>query len=128
MAEYTYTFDLPDGWVVNVEKTDIQPTHVSITLDCPISDCQTTIVFERDFSATATGLAGVGSGWPLVSDAMKVHPLDVKAHAEQCQKAGIPTDFTEHGQPILRDRGHRRDYMKAFGLYDFQGGYGDSTP
>ena len=128
MPEYSYTYDVPDGWLVIPEKTVVTPTSVSFTVECSISDCQTTITFDRDFSATGAGPVGVGSHWPLVSDAMKIHPQDVEAHMEHCKKAGIPTDFTAKGQPILRDRAHRKEYMQSFGLYDYQGGYGDSTP
>lgn len=52
------------------------------------------------------------TGWPIVSDALAVHPLDVAKAAESARRHGVPTDFTPQGQPILRDRQHRKAYLQ----------------
>lgn len=127
-GQYTYTFEIPGGWTVVKEQTVITDKQISFTVEAPIGDVQTTITFDRDFSANNSGLVGIGKGWPIVSQAMAVHPQDVDKVRAECDKAGVPTDFDPSGAPIMRDRGHRRAYMQAFGLYDYSGGYGDNTP
>ena len=64
-------------------------------------------------------------GWPIVSDAMKVHPKQIAEHAALCKAKGVPTETTEIGQPVFRDRSHRKKYLRAFGYHDRNGGYGD---
>ena len=56
---------------------------------------------------------------------MAVHPSQV-AEAEADAKAkGVPTSFLGDGRPVFTSRGHRREYLKAYGVHDNQGGYGD---
>ena len=65
------------------------------------------------------------SGWPILSDALGVHPLDV-AQAEADAKAkGVQTEFLADGRAVLTDRAHRKKYLKAYGFHDRKGGYGD---
>lgn len=66
-------------------------------------------------------------GWkPLLSDALAVHPEQI-AEAEASAKAkGVPTEFEpEYGRPVFTSRSHRRAYLRAYGMHDNQGGYGD---
>lgn len=63
--------------------------------------------------------------WPMVSEAVAVHPNQrAEAHADAIKK-GVPTDFDQLGRPVFTDRGHRKKYMKAYGVHDRNGGYGD---
>jgi len=68
--------------------------------------------------------------WPKLSSGMAVLPHQVEAKMETDRKAGVPTDYqlTPDGyaaEPVMRDRGHRKAYLKAHGVHDNQGGYGD---
>lgn len=63
--------------------------------------------------------------WPLTSDAMGVHPTQITEAVDQARKAGIPTDFTRDGRPILTSPGHRKRYAEMRGFYDLNGGYSD---
>lgn len=75
----------------------------------------------EEFSANAL------VGWkPIVSDALGVHPHQVNEAREDAMKKGVPTDFTPTGEPILRSREHRKAYMRAYGFYDRDAGYGDA--
>ena len=65
------------------------------------------------------------TGWPIVSDALKVHPKRRQEAIDDAIAKHVPTEFTPMGQPILRDRAHRRAYLKAYGFHDNSGGYGD---
>ena len=76
----------------------------------------------------APALGGnTSSCWPLKSDAMAVHPSQIKEAMERNKKHGVvgvsydPKD----GRAILADRGARRDLMKLEGFHDKSGGYGD---
>ena len=64
-------------------------------------------------------------GWPIHSEAAGAHPSQIPEHIEFDRHHGVPTDYDSTGRPILRDRAHRKRYLKIHGLRDNQGGYGD---
>ena len=83
------------------------------------------VTWERDIVSEHGGFKRT-SGWPLKSDAAGVHPTDAMNAMKGATKIGIPTEFdTKTGQAVFRDRTHRKAYMKAMGLHDRNGGYGD---
>lgn len=64
--------------------------------------------------------------WPMRSDAVGVHPLDAARAAEADARRGVPTDYCPTtGCAIFRDRAHRKAWLKAHGMIDRDGGYGD---
>ena len=67
--------------------------------------------------------------WPFAAELALERMADQKVESEQDAAAkGVPTEFarTEFGcAPVFRDRGHRNQYLKAYGLYDRGAGYGD---
>lgn len=69
----------------------------------------------------------VGTAWsrPIVSDALAVHPRQVQEAMASAAAKGVPTEFLPDGRPILRDRAHRKAYLKAYNFHDRNGGYGD---
>lgn len=62
------------------------------------------------------------------SVALAVHPSQAKEAAEDAAAKGVQTDFTESGEPVFRDRDHRKRYMQAYGFFDRDAGYGDQAP
>lgn len=66
--------------------------------------------------------------WPMASYAAGVSPGEVPAMREIDRQAGVPTEYTSDGDPILTSKKHRRDYMAAHGLYDRNAGYSDPAP
>ena len=64
--------------------------------------------------------------WPLVSNALGVHRSQVGEAFEHARKNGVPTEFTADGKVILRDRNHRKAYMRMQGYFDRDGTYGDN--
>ena len=66
-----------------------------------------------------------GAGWPMLSDAMGVHPDQIPEAREHAARHGIPTDFAPDGRAILRSCDHRKRYGELIGMYDRNGGYGD---
>lgn len=66
------------------------------------------------------------SCWPMTgSAALEITPDRIPEAMAIDAAAGVPTDYNRDGQPIFRDRGHRRDYMRAHGAHDRSGGYSD---
>lgn len=73
------------------------------------------------------GVTGTESnpGWPIESQALGIPPEHIERFRQFDRSRGVPTDYTKTGEPILRDRNHRRRYLKAHNCYDRNGGYGD---
>lgn len=65
------------------------------------------------------------STWPMPSLAAAVHPDQVPEAMEHDRKHGIPTQYTDHGEPIFTGPQHRKRYCEVHGLYDRNGGYSD---
>lgn len=67
------------------------------------------------------------SAWRhFYSDALAVHPKDVKKAEAEARAAGVPTEFEPvYGRPQFVSREHRKRYNHAFKYFDRNGGYGD---
>lgn len=74
---------------------------------------------------TGPFMGPAASGWPILSEALAVHPSQVAEAQESARARGVPTQFLPDGRAVLRDRDHRRRYLKAYGFFDRNGGYGD---
>lgn len=69
---------------------------------------------------------GCPGNWPLLSDAAGVHPTQCGAAYRESVSLGVPTRFhPDTGQAIFESRSHRRAFLRAKGMYDRSGGYGD---
>lgn len=65
---------------------------------------------------------------PVLSDALAVHPKQVKEAIEDARKRGVPTEFAPDGRPLIRSRQHRNAYLRAYGFHDRDAGYSDPAP
>jgi hypothetical protein len=66
------------------------------------------------------------SCWPMESEALAIHPSQIKEATERNKRNGITgVSYAPDGTAILADRGARRDLMRLEGLHDRNGGYGD---
>lgn len=63
--------------------------------------------------------------WPMLSDAMGVHPNQIAEAYQDSLRRGVPTDFHQDGRPIFTDQAHRKAYAKAYGYRDRNACYGD---
>lgn len=82
--------------------------------------------FDEEFPPKPIGNGEGLIGWkPIISDALAVHPDQVQEAILDAETKGVPTDFLPDGRPILRTRQHRAAYLKAYGFFDRQAGYGD---
>lgn len=57
------------------------------------------------------------AGWPILSNSMAVHPVQIDSMRQKARQRGVPTEFTPDGRPVLQDRGHARRFRKAFDFY-----------
>ncbi len=74
----------------------------------------------------ASSQKGRCSAWPMQSDAAGVHPDQVGEFTKDSTERGVPTSFdSKTGQAIFTSRSHRSKYLKAYGMFDKNGGYGD---
>lgn len=71
------------------------------------------------------GTPAGGSAWPMLSEALAVHPEDIPEAKAFYKKRGLDVDFSKDGRVVMRDRAHRRKVIKANGSFDKDGGYGD---
>tara|TARA_R100000458_G_scaffold31319_1_gene28726 strand:+ start:3098 stop:3472 length:375 start_codon:yes stop_codon:yes gene_type:complete len=74
----------------------------------------------------ASSQTGACSAWPMKSDAAGVHPDQVGEFSKDSARRGVPTEFdSKTGQAIFTSRSHRSKYLKAYKMFDKNGGYGD---
>lgn len=82
-------------------------------------------VFLRDIRQEHCSVKNTAGNWPMKSDAAGVASHQSKEAYEHSVRIGIPTEFTSDGRAIFTSRKHRKDYCRAIGLHDRNGGYGD---
>ncbi|MGH2272166.1 hypothetical protein ACQ9LF_10235 [Anaerohalosphaeraceae bacterium U12dextr] len=82
-------------------------------------------VFKRNLRAEHAGTRHTPGNWPMKSDAAGVHPSQIKEAYDHSVRIGIPTQFAPDGRAIFTGREHRKNYCRAIGLHDRNGGYGD---
>ena len=84
-------------------------------------------MYQRDYETEISGSPSGGcAAWPMKSDSAGVHPSQVREVTEKSDNMGVRTEFDKTtGQAVFTSRGHRAKYLKAMGMYDRNGGYGD---
>lgn len=64
--------------------------------------------------------------YPMVSGAMGVNPIQIPEMLQQAQEQGLRgISFKDNGDIVFSDARARREYCRAFGAYDRNGGYSD---
>lgn len=63
--------------------------------------------------------------WPMRSVGAGCHPKQISKMEADSRKKGVPTRFASNGDAIFESRSHRRNYLRAYGMHDRDGGYGD---
>jgi len=69
-----------------------------------------------------------GEIWPMESYAAGVHHKQIPEMREIDKKNGVPTDYTEDGDPVFRGPKHRKKYCEVHGLFDRNAGHSDPVP
>lgn len=117
MPIYCYTNDKGET-VERVYRIGKQPTAISVKGQ----------LYRRDIGAEHGGFQDTPGNWPKASFNMGNHPSQRKELATFLEAKGVPTEVNKQGDPVLRSRDHRRQVMKALGMYDRDAGYGDAAP
>ena len=68
------------------------------------------------------------AGYPFDCYALGVHPDQRESAMRKCAEAGVPTEYNESGDPVIRNPGHYRAFKKQQGFFDKDAGYGDVCP
>lgn len=71
------------------------------------------------------GQAHTKTCWPMVSDAVGVHPDQVEEANARNKKHGLATRYNEDGQAIIPSRLERKKLLQLEQFFDRDGGYGD---
>lgn len=113
-----YCFRRPDGLVATkvFRMSDDIPRSIV---------CEDGVEAVRDIGAEHSGPQAAPGCWPMQSMALAVHPAQIRDAVAEAKAKGVPTEFSSDGRPILRDRAHRAQYMRALGYHDRDGGYRD---
>lgn len=93
-------------------------------IKCPACSGQMNI----DIAAQQKDIKSTGVGWPMVSDALGVHPAQAQEFGQFLREQGVPTEVLPNGNPVLVSREHRKKVCAATGMYDRNAGYGDQAP
>ena len=95
--------------------------------DVPVLCEVDAFVMQRDYKADF-GKQRFGEIWPFASYAAGASPSEVPALHEFDMKNGVPTDYSDDGDPIFRSPSHRKKYCEAHGLFDRNAGFSDPVP
>lgn len=114
MATYTYRCERCGEQTEREYRLGRQPARVRCA-SCGGRAVRDIVADLRQRHRRAVGI------WPHASWAMAVHPSQVKEYAEFDRKNGVPTEYNERGEPVLRSMKHRRKYMRLHGYVDYSG-------
>jgi hypothetical protein len=85
--------------------------------------------YRQAFPKKPFAACGYQADWkkPMLCDALAVHPRQVKEAIADAAKKGVPTNFLPDGRAEFESRQQYNAYMKAYGYYNRDAGYGDTT-
>jgi len=61
--------------------------------------------------------------YPMTSYACGVHAEEVPERMVADRQAGVPTEYSNDGDPVFTSAGHRNKYLKMRGIHDRNAGY-----
>lgn len=126
MAKYLYRDDEEN--LVELERTLDEILDNPFYASVDGKDLQRDVTAELDRDGKSAGISQPRKGipkWPIYSDAAGINPEQAKQAHDHLAMHGVKTDYTSTGEAIFRSRGHRKAHLKAMGLVDRNGGYGD---
>lgn len=63
--------------------------------------------------------------WPMLSDALSVHPKQVEQANARNKKHGVNVEYRPDGKAVVPDRAARKRVLRLEKFHDNNGGYGD---
>ena len=117
----TYCYQKPDGSIVERIMTISEMEEFDAN---PVVDGEK---LKRRLDVEMGGHSNVCDLWrqPIMSDGAGCHPSQIKEMKQHAAKHGVSTDYTKDGRAFFTSRAHRAAHLKAFGMHDRTGGYGD---
>lgn len=91
---------------------------------CPVCDHP----MSRDIRAEHVGFRHSAGKWPMESVAAGVSAEQVPEMVAFDRQNGVPTEYSQDGNPIFTSKTHRKKYLRAHGMYDRNAGYSDPEP
>ena len=116
MPAYRYTCDKGHEQVDAVESF----TNRKKFMKCKTCGNRSYWAFGANTQASA--------GWPRSSDAMSVHPDQIKEAGDYDYNNGVTTQYKSDGSPIYRDKQHQDKHLRLHGYFDRDAGYSGVTP
>ena len=74
--------------------------------------------FNRALYAEFKSVPASSSSWPMTCHASGVNPEQAGELRSLLRENGVPTDVTNDGDPVYRDKNHRKKALKVRGLVD----------
>ena len=119
MSQYSYTCEqCGETTEITAGMKEEHPDSVT----CPKCQGKALRDIGRDLMSRKQRRANT---WPLASDAMGVHPDQIEEFTKDARERGVPIEFDRLARPIFTGPRHRRDYCRAYGVHDLNGGYSD---
>ena len=117
----TYCYEKPNGEIIEKIMTISEMEDFDKN---PVLDGETV---KRRVDVEMRGHSDVNDVWrqPIMSEGAGCHPSQVNEMKQHAAKHGVNTDYTKDGRAIFTSRSHRAAHLKAFGMHDRNGGYGD---
>jgi hypothetical protein len=61
------------------------------------------------------------SVWPMLSDALAVHPEQIAEARERDRKRGVPTEYAPDGRAVITSAAHQKQLAKTYGCRPMRG-------
>jgi len=110
------------------ECFETKELHRSIEKRNDLVKCQCGKDMRRDIQAEQGGHRAINDTYPFASYALGIDPSEVAEHTAKDIANGVQTEYNGDGEPIFRDKSHRKKYCESYGYYDRNAGYGDPKP
>lgn len=111
---------MPKRTFVYIDGKEVETTDPS-----KLSKKQKAWCVDKGYKLVGVSGIRLQSTYPMTSDRSGVNPDQREQAIQTSIDMGIPTDFDHEGDAVFRSKGHRRDYVRAVGLLDRNGGYSD---
>lgn len=79
------------------------------------------VTYYRDIDAEHGKKPTRFSGWPILSDALGVHPEQIPEAQRELQQHGIHAEFTPDGRMQIESRAHQKQILRATKFCDLAG-------
>jgi hypothetical protein len=78
-----------------------------------IDEKEDSIDFAKQSESTRSG-----GSWPRLSDAIGVHPSQIKEQMAIDKKLGVRIEYTKDGRAVVESQAHQRQIRRAYKLKD----------